>query len=126
MTFGGIFFAGLALRSFLQGKALRSSIIPNPFFIRRGFDLNPKPLSPLQGRGLTRKIAETADFPPFWYRGTRDVFFIGYRLEQSIEYWERIPCAQPPLPFQGRGWGRGVENYGEPRRGKGLRAIPKP
>ena len=22
--------------------------------------------------GLTRKVAETADFSPFWYRGTRD------------------------------------------------------
>ena len=54
MTFGGIFLQGKALRSFLQGKALRSSIIPNPFFIRRGFDLNPKPLCPLQGRGLKK------------------------------------------------------------------------
>ena len=37
----------------MQGVALPSSINPNPFFIRRGFDLNPKPLCPLQGRGLT-------------------------------------------------------------------------
>jgi hypothetical protein len=38
----------------MQGDALLSSIYPNPFFIRRGFDLNPKPLSPLQGRGLKK------------------------------------------------------------------------
>ena len=37
----------------MQGVALLSSINPNPFFIRRGFDLNPTPLCPLQGRGLT-------------------------------------------------------------------------
>ena len=88
-------FSAKSVPKFMQGDALLSSINPNPFFIRRGFDLNPKPLSPLQGRGLTRKIAETAYFPPFWYRGTRDVFFLGYR----------IFCAQPPLPFQGRGRG---------------------
>ena len=34
-------------------------------FVRRGFDLNPKPLCPLQGRGLTQKIAETDDFLSF-------------------------------------------------------------
>ena len=55
-----------------QGIALPSSINPNPFFIRRGFNLNPKPLCPLQGRGLTREIAVPVDFLPFWYRGTRD------------------------------------------------------
>jgi len=38
---------------FMQGSTLPSSINPNPFFIRRGFDLHPKPLCPLQGRGLT-------------------------------------------------------------------------
>ena len=97
------------------GIPLPSSINPNPFFIRRGFNLNPKPLCPLQGRGLTQKIAETDDFLPFWYRGTRDVFFLGYH----------ILCAQPPLPFQGRGRGRGVDNHGSPRRGTGLRVIPK-
>ena len=37
----------------MQGVALLSSINPNPFFIRRGFNLIPKPLCPLQGRGLT-------------------------------------------------------------------------
>ena len=62
MTFGGIFLQGKALRSFLQGKALRSSIIPNPFFIRRGFNLYPKPLCPLQGRGLTRKSQKPTTF----------------------------------------------------------------
>ena len=39
------------------GIPLPFSIYPNPFFVRRGFDLNPKPLCPLQGRDLTRKIA---------------------------------------------------------------------
>ena len=38
---------------FFRGQALGTSINPNPFFIRRGFDLIPKPLCPLQGRGLT-------------------------------------------------------------------------
>ena len=38
---------------FMQGFPLPSSINPNPFFIRRGFDLHSKPLCPLQGRGLT-------------------------------------------------------------------------
>ena len=28
----------------MQGSTLPSSINPNPFFIRRGFDLYPKPL----------------------------------------------------------------------------------
>ena len=37
---------------FFAGDCLPSSITPNPLFIRRGFDLIPKPLSPLQGRGL--------------------------------------------------------------------------
>ena len=35
----------------MQG-ALQTSINPNPFFIRRGFNLIPKSLSPLQGRDL--------------------------------------------------------------------------
>ena len=35
----------------MQGDLL-TSINPNPFFVRRGFNLIPKPLSPLQGRGL--------------------------------------------------------------------------
>ncbi len=39
---------------FFAGIPLPSSIYPNPFFIRRGFDLNPKPLCPLQGRGLKK------------------------------------------------------------------------
>ena len=52
---------------YLQGIALPSSINPNPFFIRRGFNLHPKPLCPLQGRGLT----DFGQKPPFirlWYR----------------------------------------------------------
>ena len=32
---------------FLQGAALRTSINPNPFFIRRGFRPLPKPLANL-------------------------------------------------------------------------------
>jgi len=46
-------------------------------------------------RDLTQEIAETDDFLPFWYRGTRDVFlsagaaghamsFIGWRSNQPI------------------------------------------
>ena len=35
-------------------ETLRSSINPNPFFIRRDFNLYPKPLCPLQGRGLKK------------------------------------------------------------------------
>jgi hypothetical protein len=54
---------------------------------KEGFDLNPKPLCPLQGRGLTQKIAETDDFLPFWYRGTRDIFFIGWRVEIAASYF---------------------------------------
>ena len=50
----------------MQGCALLSSIYPNPFFIRRVScvplvasgkaerNLNPKPLCPLQGRGLKK------------------------------------------------------------------------
>ena len=38
----------------MQGFTLLSSINPNPFFIRMGFNLYPKPLCPLQGRGLKK------------------------------------------------------------------------
>ena len=48
----------------MQGFTLPSSINPNPFFIRRGFDLHPKPLCPLQGRGLTAPpVALTLMYP---------------------------------------------------------------
>ena len=41
----------------------------------------PSKASPYMGRMQHRKIAETVDFLPFWYRGTRDEFFIGWRIE---------------------------------------------
>ena len=54
----------------MQGYTLLSSINPNPFFIRMGFNLNPKPLCPLQGRGLNKKLQKPPTFSMFWYRGT--------------------------------------------------------
>jgi hypothetical protein len=36
--------------------------------------------------GLTQKIAETDDFLPFWYRGTRDIFFIGWRTDDAMSF----------------------------------------
>ena len=43
------------------GIPLQSSINPNPFFIRMGFNLILNP-SPIIGEGLNLKVAETDDF----------------------------------------------------------------
>jgi hypothetical protein len=57
---------------------------PQPLLtVMRGFNLFSKPLLLSRRRGLTRKIAETVDFSLFWYRGTRDVFFLCCRLGAS-------------------------------------------
>ena len=49
-----------------------------PYFLRREERSKeastPSKSSPIW-EDLTQKIAETDDFLPFWYRGTRDVFF---------------------------------------------------
>ena len=60
-----------------QGVALLSSINPNPFFIRRGFNLYPKPLCPLQGRGLTAPpVALTFRYP----KTIKGLGWFSYRL----------------------------------------------
>ncbi len=41
----------------------------------------PSKASPVYGEDATQKIAETDDFLPFWYRGTRDGVFIGWRID---------------------------------------------
>ena len=43
-------------------------------------DIHPLKGLPLYGEDATRKVAEADDFSPFWYRGTRDIFFIGWRI----------------------------------------------
>ena len=38
-------------------------------------------------RDLTQEIAETDDFLPFWYRGTRDEFYLlaqGWMMEEGM------------------------------------------
>ena len=42
----------------MQGEPCSSLNSPNPLplTVRKGFDLNPKPLCPLQGRGLTAQV----------------------------------------------------------------------
>ena len=40
--------------------------------------------SPVYGEDATQEIAETDDFLPFWYRGTRDGVFIGWRIEKTL------------------------------------------
>ena len=72
----------------MQGDALQSSINPNPFFIRRGFNLIPKPLCPLQGRGLTEKCGNR-HFSEFWY-GSRSLCPTG-------EPWFPTSLLSPPL-----------------------------
>ena len=69
----------------LQGDALEFPNHPT-FLHKEGFNPNPKPLSPLQDRGLTQKTAETDGFFPFWYRGTTRWFF--WRLAQK----NLLPC----------------------------------
>ena len=69
----------------LQGDALEFPNHPT-FLHKEGFNPNPKPLSPLQDRGLTQKTAETDGFFPFWYRGTTRWFF--WRLAQN----NLLPC----------------------------------
>ena len=58
----------------MQGKAL----LDIPYFLwrreRSKETSTPSKPPPILG-GLTQKIAETDDFLPFWYRGTRDEFF---------------------------------------------------
>ena len=43
-------------------------------------NIHPLQGLPLYGEDATRKVAEADDFSPFWYRGTRDIFFIGWRI----------------------------------------------
>ena len=63
-----------------------SSQPPQPLLtVMRGFNLFSKPLLLSRRRGLTRKIAETVDFSLFWYRGTRDEFFIAAALGKLIK-----------------------------------------
>ena len=72
---------------FCRAKALRCNVFFS-YFLRREErskeTSTPSKPPPILG-GLTQKIAETDDFLPFWYRGTRDVFFIGYRTEKAQE-----------------------------------------
>ena len=53
-------------------------------------------------RGSTRRRRESQD------KGTQP----GAEGSKTITY--KFFCAQPPLPFQGRGRGRGVKKHGEP------------
>ena len=55
------------IRVIICSQGYRFSINPNPFFIRMGFNLHPKPLSPLQGRGLTENHGRPLIFRLFWY-----------------------------------------------------------
>ena len=55
----------------------RNSQPPQPLLtVMRGFDLYPKPLCPLQGRGLNSGLQKPPNPPVFWYRGTRDEFLM--------------------------------------------------
>ena len=86
------FSAGMFLKNFInnyffkilffaQGFALLFS-----YFLRREERSKeastPSKPPPILG-GLTREIAETDDFPPFWYRGTRDVFLTAGAREKD-------------------------------------------
>ena len=55
-----------------RGVTSRWGIPPNPISLT----FYPLQGLPLYGEDATRKVAETDDFSPFWYRGTRDKFFI--------------------------------------------------
>ena len=54
---------------------------------KEGFDLNPQPLSPLQGRGLKKNRSSPSIIFMFWYCGTTRCFFLGYRLEKALPYF---------------------------------------
>ena len=81
----------------LQGDALEFPNHPT-FLHKEGFNPNPKPLSPLQDRDLTQKTAETDGFLPFWYRGTRDEFFDGWR--RIIYYHANTPRGMGARRYQ--------------------------
>ena len=56
------------------GQALQTSITPNPLFIRRGFRPLPNP-SPIFGKGLKQKVAETDDFLRLFGMAGHAMFF---------------------------------------------------
>jgi hypothetical protein len=59
-----------------------------------GFNLLPKPLSPLQGRGLKNFLRKPPKSFGFWYRGTRDESFIGWRVEKREMQMNRLRSFQ--------------------------------
>ena len=62
---------------FCRAKALLGNVFFSYFLRReeRSKEASTPPNLPYMG-GLTRKIAVPDNFSPFWYRGTRDKFFI--------------------------------------------------
>ena len=54
-------------------------------------DIHPHQGLSLYGEDATQKIAETVDFLPFWYRGTRDEFFDGWRMEKDLNQCQLLP-----------------------------------
>ena len=59
----------------------KASCVPSVASGRAERNLNPKPLCPLQGRGLNKKLQKPSTFSMFWYRGTTRWGFIGWRGE---------------------------------------------
>ena len=78
---------------FCRAKALRCNVFFSYFLRReeRSKEASTPPNLPYMG-GLTRKIAVPDNFSPFWYRGTRDNFFIGWRMDIAL-----FPCQVEPL-----------------------------
>ena len=86
---------------------------------KEGFNLNPKPLCPLQGRGLTQEIAARRRFPSVLV--SRDTACIIYRLAHRVIHYlflryafsisvcifcfdaHSLCAATPSLPGEGQG-----------------------
>ena len=79
---------------------------------------------PLYGEDATRKVAETDDFSPFWYRGTRDIFFIGWRILLQNASIRGATCLYSFEPlFKGRRKQGCKKTMARPEGAQALRAI---
>ena len=79
---------------FCRAEALLGNFFFSYFLRReeRSKEASTPPNLPYMG-GLTRKIAVPDNFSPFWYRGTRDIFFIGWRRERHAMTFYRLSLA---------------------------------
>ena len=74
-----------------RGVTSRWGIPPNPISLtffgakKEAKKHPPPPRPPPIWGGCNTKSRRNRDFSPFWYRGTRDMFFIGWRIVLSGE-----------------------------------------